>query len=876
MQQIHLACRYTLNHLLSEHELRRQISMLGSAGYECIYVSPGKGLTTPYFSEAWWSAADVIIGECRNQNIKFGICCEENFFTGIAAEDPAFSAQHLETEFFTAKANEQFYAVFQKNAPLLGCYAVYDDGKIENITSKCGTVSCGAGTSGTAVMFTAPYNCQVAAVRISRQAPCCTFDTMDACAVNRFIELTLEPYYRRYSKYFGNTVAAAQVTVPAASGDFPWTEKFPERYFEMWNCDIISELPHLFMDINENTPAVRERFALTRKELVCTSFLVPVGSWCRNHRISSALCLNSGSSQLPDELRCFRHADIPCASPENHDTASYAAALKTASSAAKLFGKTGTLSLAPCTANTYSLRELQSVLDFQMVMGITSFNICELAYSTDGLRKYDSSAQLFYQHTEWEIMPQLLKRTAELCKRLAASPPVCRTAMLYPVSSLCCQSSKENRSCREKLNLLAEKLLTHGCDFDFIDELSLVETGADKLAEKYECLVIPEIPLINRKAAEVLENFSGRLLYCGVNVPQYTCGGNWKHAKENHCAGIYDAVPKVEITGAGAENIFHRTCADGTVFLYNRSNLPFRGTFNATDIELAPERGELLENASISHPKVLTTQHINGAWKLKIDQNHTGLPTACVKFCGGKTLYRNVLDDNDCFNPEPAEKISECEFKFFSSGDISLLDLVLDESFSTSAYICRLNQCALTEFEPCSVYDCRNIKCDIRRFLRSGTAPELNTLSFIFPDGCSVLPEMPHLYGMFTVQFQHTPHPVPCIEGSSLEFDTQLDDLRSMGIGTYSGKAVYTADFYWHGGNLVVDCGRVEDAMSLKIDGNPAGTVCSYDYIIDCGELPSGEHTMEITVYNSPANRDFLHGLPAGLSGPVRLLRTES
>ena len=74
---------------------------------------------------------------------------------------------------------------------------------------------------------------------------------------------------------------------------------------------------------------------------------------------------------------------------------------------------------------------------------------------------------------------------------------------------------------------------------------------------------------------------------------------------------------------------------------------------------------------------------------------------------------------------------------------------------------------------------------------------------------------------------------------------------------------------------MLIDCGRVEDAMSLEIDAVQYGTVYSYPYIVDCHEIPAGEHTLKITVYNAPANRDRMYGLPAGLYGPVKLQHAE-
>ena len=210
MSKIHLACQYFLNHKLHEDELRAQIFQLARAGYECIYAHSRFGLLTPYFSDSWWKAIDVILEECVKYNIKFGIWDEDGYPSPVAgdrivSENPDFAAQYLDAEIFEAKAKEDFYTALADENLLLRCYAVYSDGKIEDITSCCGTtvpelkpprieygaytpvlkmgtphIRARSGSRRWTIMFSPQYDCKIAAVKISRNTSCHTVDISGA------------------------------------------------------------------------------------------------------------------------------------------------------------------------------------------------------------------------------------------------------------------------------------------------------------------------------------------------------------------------------------------------------------------------------------------------------------------------------------------------------------------------------------------------------------------------------------------------------------------------------------------------------------------------------------------------------------------------
>ncbi|WP_053207607.1 hypothetical protein [Jiangella muralis] len=114
-------------------------------------------------------------------------------------------------------------------------------------------------------------------------------------------------------------------------------------------------------------------------------------------------------------------------------------------------------------------------------------------------------------------------------------------------------------------------------------------------------------------------------------------------------------------------------------------------------------------------------------------------------------------------------------------------------------------------------------------------------------------------------------------------FSAPFGDWRDLGLGAWSGalrsrRTIEARD----GERLRLDLGRVRGAVSVTVDGEPAGAAFCAPFAVDLGELAPGEHELAVTVYGTLAPR--LHStsptpflkpsqLGTGVAGPVRLLR---
>jgi hypothetical protein len=111
-------------------------------------------------------------------------------------------------------------------------------------------------------------------------------DILNPVAVDRFLELTHEAYYREFSDYFGNTIIGFFTDEPSILGRnaeymFPWTRGFADEFVQ--NGGSLEKLAGLFK--NEENPSTKlyHEMILEKESNI---YYKKLSNWCENHGIS--------------------------------------------------------------------------------------------------------------------------------------------------------------------------------------------------------------------------------------------------------------------------------------------------------------------------------------------------------------------------------------------------------------------------------------------------------------------------------------------------------------------------------------------------------------------------------------------------------------
>lgn len=572
--------QYFLNHRLELSEVRKQVRELYDGGLDGVCAHARHGMLTPYMSNDWWAAIDVIMEVCRETGLEFWIWDEDYFPSGRAGgrinwENPTFQATGLEFTKVSLSGSGPLEADFAAGM-LLRAFALKKsaDGKYEevvDITPYCGTrrqewrkrhiqhsaYSAMVSSAGhphwrTAMLenrfaasWTPPQAGEYDIIGVTLARHPLLIDMFQPSAVQRFIEIGYQPYYDRYAADFGKIIKGSFTDEPNPGGFlYPWSNALTDEFRMEHGYDIADYLPHLAVDIDDRTATIRHHYRLTQHRLQEANYVGQIAKWCREHAIAMSghltrtEWLTLTSAWWPNQVRFYRQMDIPATDPLTGSCAwadiAYHAGLKVVSSAAHLFGKAQTSSDALAViGDEMQIADMKYMLDYQMVLGVNHFMLHGASYSMEGPRKDEVPPSLFYQHTQWKHMKHLWNHVSQTAQALTGGRHECEIAVLYPSTSLACgllpRHERDRNPDEAKIHQLIEAMLSNHSDFDFIDEITLQEnvTSAGELVtpESYKVIVLPHLKCIDAKTCDALERFlkaGGKVMAVGT-LPVALC-----------------------------------------------------------------------------------------------------------------------------------------------------------------------------------------------------------------------------------------------------------------------------------------------------------------------------------------------------------------
>jgi hypothetical protein len=110
-------------------------------------------------------------------------------------------------------------------------------------------------------------------------------DYLEPRQVAKYIGMVYQPYYDRFARDFGSTIAGAfydEPTMYRAEGRV-WTDRFNERFEAAYGFSPTPYYPALWYDIGPETQAARNYLFGFRSELYASGYMKSVQDWCTAH-----------------------------------------------------------------------------------------------------------------------------------------------------------------------------------------------------------------------------------------------------------------------------------------------------------------------------------------------------------------------------------------------------------------------------------------------------------------------------------------------------------------------------------------------------------------------------------------------------------------
>ena len=142
-------------------------------------------------------------------------------------------------------------------------------------------------------------------------------DFLSPEAVDKFIALTYDEYFKRLPEHFGTTIKRNFFDdVGFRLQSRPWTGAFNEKFQKKFGASPVTLYPALWYDIGPDTESARVSLFGFHSDLLSEGYPARVGRWCQSHRIQSSGSPSGSYAPCPvdmhgDTFKFFRHVDIP-------------------------------------------------------------------------------------------------------------------------------------------------------------------------------------------------------------------------------------------------------------------------------------------------------------------------------------------------------------------------------------------------------------------------------------------------------------------------------------------------------------------------------------------------------------------------------------
>lgn len=441
-------------------------------------------------------------------------------------------------------------------------------------------------------------------------------DYLNPDAVQAFFDLTLRTYEEALGEHFGKTIKGIFTDEPTLlpwHHEINWYGQLKHTRVVVWNERIEAAmirrlgmraeefLPHLFADVDEKSPVVRDNFWEVVAELYINAFFRPYSEWCekRGLKLTGHVLFEEGlylntlfQADLP---RVISHLHIPGTDHLGDVTeVAYGGfentprhltnvqGQKLVSSVAHLTNKETVISETyGCAGWGLSPARMKCIVDWQYSLGINMLCPHAMFYSIEGFRKWDAPPS--HNHmTGWKFYRRFADYVARLSYLLRQGQHVSKIAVYYPLREFrkCYTVGSEreiDRRISDTFDLCTSVLLQLHYDYDIVPESFLaqarVENGQLLIAnEAYSVLIAPE-SILTTDADSVVRDFE-QAGGTWIKPPAVTGDSERRIIAEYLESALKSSVtPDVSITssqGQHLENIryVHRKLNETHVFFF--------------------------------------------------------------------------------------------------------------------------------------------------------------------------------------------------------------------------------------------------------------------------------------------------------------------
>ncbi|HHV12448.1 MAG TPA: hypothetical protein GXX75_19420 [Clostridiales bacterium] len=555
---------WSWNCKITKELIDEQLEVFKKMGFGGAHLHPRTGLATPYMGEEYLEYIRYTCDRAKEMGMLTWLYDEDRYPSGAAGglvtEDLELRSRHLvlsrKQKAEMCKDREEFLRQIHSGEKPAGYYVTaYEISLEKGCLSSYRRLS--PEEAEHAVQEEKGGRVWYAYLVLAEESPWFNdqtyLDALNKKAVERFIEVTHERYYKAVGDEFGEAIPAiftdephvkGKMTLPFAESEgdvtLVYTDDFSDTFKAQYQVELLDVLPEILWELQDGRVSIhRYHYHDHLTERFVSAYSDTIGEWCEKHKIAltghflSERTLFSQTLALGEAMRCYRSFQLPgidilCDQKE-------LSTAKQAVSVARQKGREGVISeLYGVTHWDYGYKGHKLQGDWQAALGVT-IRTPHLAFmSMEGEAKRDWPASISYQSPWYETYSYIEDHFARVNTALTRGKAIVKVGVIHPIESFWISygPNDQTQTIRDQLDANYENLmqwLLYGMvDFDLISEALLPEQCAVPGAPlkvggmEYDTILVPDCRIIRSTTLDRLEVFArqgGKVIFAG-RVPR--------------------------------------------------------------------------------------------------------------------------------------------------------------------------------------------------------------------------------------------------------------------------------------------------------------------------------------------------------------------
>ena len=521
------------NDMLTDEQIVSTMRDLARQNVKSVFVHPRPGLMTPYLSDEWFRLWEVALKEAERLDMNVWIYDENSYPSGFAGG--------WVPELMPESRGRGLVIQEEKQPPkssdnIIGVYRIEPDG-FKNVTQQVQSAE---------KIPQAGY--LVARVERAKKSPWHAdrwyVDLTYPGVTEKFLEVTLEPYRKRFGNEFGKRIPGVFTDEPhlMPAGRLHWTNDLPQVFEKRWGYSLLDNLPSLVRPVGDwrrirhNYYQVLLDLFIERWAKVCYNYCERYGLEFTGHYWEHGwpLCVTA-----PDNMAMYAWHHRPAIDnlfnqyrEDTHAQFGNVRAVKELSSVANQLGRRRTL----CEAyggGGWDLRfeDMKRIGDWLYVLGVNTLNEHLSHISIRGARKADYPQSFSYHEPWWNGYHIIADYFTRLSLALSQGREVNRILVIEPTTTAWMYQAHPDRlkaigdEFQQMVVELSKAQIEYdlGCE-DIINLHGCIEKKIFTVGKRqYDTVVLgPLTENLNTKTMDLLEGYlkNGGTVFCCGSAPE--------------------------------------------------------------------------------------------------------------------------------------------------------------------------------------------------------------------------------------------------------------------------------------------------------------------------------------------------------------------